>query len=252
MKLAMAEKVSDRAEGDEPLGSDSWGGETDWGLIRQASGGAPAFDQNSVWLKLVNRYEGPVRRLLRRHLRGDPAVDDATNDFFSELFQKQQILHRADPDQGRFRCYIQGVVRRYALQWKRGHSSSVGRDVETLQLADKRDDEVEREEEIEWALAVLSHGLARLQREVPRDADLLQRFYGLAGLAPTSGEELARLRNMAPGTLHVALHRARLKLKAALLEELRPMVSSTEDLEQEIQFLISRLCAAHPDFDLSA
>ncbi|MBL8859197.1 MAG: sigma-70 family RNA polymerase sigma factor [Planctomycetes bacterium] len=247
----MSEKVSGRSDGDSPLGTDSWGGETDWGLIRQASGSAPEVDREKAWLTLIHRYQAPVRRILKRHLRGDPSVEDATNDFFSDLFQKQQILHRADPEQGRFRCYIQGVARRYALQWKRGHSVSFAKDVESLDVAAADENEVEHDEEVAWALAILTHGLARLHRDAPRDADLIQRFYGLSGHERMSGDEIARSRNIAPGTLHVALHRARLKLKAALLEELRPMVSTREDLDQEVQFMITRLCAAHPELDLN-
>jgi RNA polymerase sigma factor (sigma-70 family) len=249
----MITNVSDRAEGEAPAPSDSWGGETDCNLIRKASNGSPAFDRDLVWGDLIHRYEAPVRRLLVRHLRGDPGVEDATHDFFSDLFQQRHILARYDPDQGRFRCYIQGVVRRYALQWKRAHGTKVATTgVEGMEIAAEAKDEVEHEEELVWADAILGHAIERLRNKSKRDADLLIPFYGLFGEPRASGEELAKSRNVSPATLHVALHRARQSLHNALREELQPMVTSNEAMHEELEFLITRLLAAHPGLDLKA
>lgn len=251
MKTAMVLPVPDRAEGDVPLSADSWGGETDWSLIRKASDGAPRVDRDRVWVDLIHRYERPVRRVLGRQLRGDPAVEEAVHDFFSDLFQKRQILERWDPSQGRFRCYIQGVIRRYALQWKRGHGSKMSQDVDAIDVPDAVRNEVEHEEELVWADAILEHAIERLRKHSKRDAEILIGFYGLFGHARQSGEEMARERNVVLATFHVALHRARLGLRSALLEELRPMVTSEADMQAELEFLVARLCAAHPGFDLS-
>lgn len=251
MKLAVSARVPDPAPNDTPLGSDSWGGETDWSLIRRATSGSPEDERNRVWGTLIRRYEGPVRRVLARQLRGDPGVEEAAHDFFSELFQKRHILDRADPDQGRFRCYIQGVIRRYALQWKRANGTPIGSDIENVELAGEAQSELEREEELVWADAILHHALVRLESHSKRDADFLRRFYGLFGTPRESGEDLAEKYQLSPTALHVGLHRARTKLKSALIDELRPMVSTHEDMQEEVRFLISRLCSAHPGLDLA-
>ena len=47
---------------------DSWGGETDWNLIRSASGGAPGPDRERAWRRLVDRYRGPVKRECRHSI----------------------------------------------------------------------------------------------------------------------------------------------------------------------------------------
>lgn len=252
MKLAVSARIPEPAGDDAPLSADSWGGETDWGLIRNASVDASGFDRDRVWSDLVHRYERPVRRVLGRHLRGDPAVEEAVSDFFSELFRRRQILGRADPGQGRFRCYIQGVIRRYALQWKRSHGATIGLDLDGIDVAGVTANEIEREEELAWADAILEHALERLEKHASADAELLRRFYGLFGRAQATSEELARERGTSQDTLYVALHRARGRLKTALNEELVPMVQSTEDLQQEREFLITRLCAAHPGLALDA
>lgn len=250
----MAAALPGTPDGELPdSGPDSWGGETDWNLIRNASGGAQGIDRDHAWVRLVERYRGPVRRVLGRHLRDDPDAEEATNDFFSDLFQRQQILNRADPEQGRFRCYIQGVMRRYALQWKRSRTLPRATDLDAIDVGlDDSDAACEREEEVLWADAILEHALERLASGSPRDAEIVTRFYGLLGRERATSEDLAREKNMPVATFHVALHRARARLKSALLEELRPMVASREDLQQETQFLVGRLMAAHPGFDLRA
>lgn len=248
----MGAPLPERSEGDDSArAQDSWGGETDWNLIRSASGGAQGVDRDHAWVKLVERYRGPVRRVLGRHLRDDPAAEEATNDFFSDLFQRQQILHRADPTQGRFRCYIQGVIRRYALEWRRSRSLPRAFDVSALDVgAIELDAECEREEEIMWAEAILEHALEQLGEQSERDADIVMRFYGLLGRERATSEVLARERNIPVATFHVALHRARARLRDAVLDELKPMVSSREDLLSEREFLVARLLSAHPGFDL--
>ena len=245
------EKESDGTKSDGA--SDSWGGETDWDLIREVSGRGEAVDSQKAWLQLVERYRIPVKRILRRLLRDDPTADDAADEFFSYLFQKQ-ILPKADPEQGRFRCYIQGVMKRYARSWRRATSMPRGlEDVDDVEVgANGESVDLEREEELVWAEAVLDHALERLRRESARDADLLVRFYGIGGVKPTRGDEIAKEAGRKDNAVHVAVHRARAKLKQALLAELAPMVSTQEELEQERQFLVTRLLAAHPGLDLTS
>jgi RNA polymerase sigma factor (sigma-70 family) len=250
MKSAMASNPSSHAEGETPPAPDSWGGETDWSLIRKASSATPSFDKDRVWNDLLRRYEGPVRRLLDRHLRGDPEAAEATADFFSDLFQKPRILEQFDPGQGRFRCYIQGVVRRYALQWKRGNGAKGSIDMDGLEIPAEETDQIEADEEPVWAEAILKHALDRMRRTSEGDAELLIAYYGLFDRERQNGEDLGRERDQAMGTVHVRVHRARKKLEKALIEELTTMVASPEDLGQELEFLIGRLLEAHPHLKL--
>lgn len=224
---------------------DSWGGETDWGLIRAASGEAAGLERERAWRRLVARYERPVRRLLGRHLRGDPSAEDATSDFFSDLFL-QQILAKADPDQGRFRCYVQGVVRRYALQWRRAGRARPAEDVDDIDVGAESDPRAEREEEAIWATAVLEHALEALRATSPRDAEVLERTYGLNGVTRVDSARLARELGLTANALDVARTRARKRLRLAIVDELRPMVSRGEELDLELRLLEERLLEAHP------
>jgi len=228
---------------------DSWGGATDWNLIRQASGQASGAEHDVAWRKLVKRYDVPVRRTLRRLLRGDPSADEATDEFFSYLF-RERILPKADPEQGRLRCFMQGVVRRYVQWWRRASSMPRGlADIDEVDVGSDGDGEAgesEREEEMLWAEAVLGHALERVESASRRDAELLVRFYGLGGQPAASGQQLAEALGLSTNAVHVALNRARERLEAALLAELREMVFAADQMEDEHRFLISRLLAAHP------
>jgi RNA polymerase sigma factor (sigma-70 family) len=250
-RMAGEARRNEEPEPDAAYSPDSWGGETDWNLIREVSGGSGA-NRDHAWMQLVERYRIPVRRVLRRLLRDDPASDDAANDFFSYLFQKE-IMSKIDPGQGRFRCYIQGVMKNYARSWRRSsvmpRAQGDGTAIDVAEIdvaADGQAADFEREEELVWAEAVLEHAIERLARDAKDYADLLVRFYGLGGMTPVSGDKLAREKNVTDNALHVTLHRARGKLHAALLDELRPMVSTREELVLERQLLVARLIAAHP------
>lgn len=225
--------------------TDSWGGETDWGLIAEASGPASDVARDRAWERLVRCYRIPVLRSLRRCLQRHDATPEVADDFFGYLFEAR-VLPKARRGQGRFRCYVQGVIRRFAAQRRRA-SDSAAEDVDEIELEDaEQEPEIERQEEHEWAQAVLEHALVRVGRGAPRDVDLLTRTYGLFGAAPVSGSELARALGITPNALHVALHRARERLHEALAAELALLVSDEAHLRRELDVFVARLLEAHP------
>lgn len=236
------------SDASDPKGAhtaDSWGGETDWGLIAQASGPASDLARDRAWELLVHRYRIPVLRSLRRCLQPHDATPDAADDFFCYLFEAR-VLPKARRGQGRFRCYVQGVIRRFAAQRRRASDSSA-EDVDELVIEHVEEEpEVERQEEHEWAQALLEHALARVGRGSPRDADLLTRTYGLFGATATGGIELARSLGITPNALNVALHRARERLHEALVAELVLLVCDETHLRRELEVFTTRLLEAHP------
>ncbi len=238
--------VSNAPDNQFDPGSDSWGGETDWSLIDKVAGRVPHADRERAWRDLVARYKRPVLRSLKRQLRDEPSAEEAADEFFSYLFQKH-VLFKVDPHQGRFRCYIQGVIRRYAKSWRRSAAASSAADIDAVDVsANESSADIEREEELAWAEAVLEHALERTAQDSPRDAELLSRAYGLHGATVVSREDLARERNINANAMHVAMHRARSRLYDALMAELRPMVATKADLDAEKDLLVARLLDAHP------
>src|SRR5262245_58513437 len=91
---------------------------TAWTLIRSAAGRQPNANVQDAWRALIERYRIPIAATLRRRL-GASNDEEAVDDFFAYLFENA-LLARVDPSQGRFRCYIQGVARRFAHAHRRG------------------------------------------------------------------------------------------------------------------------------------
>lgn len=225
--------------------SDSWGGDTDWGLIRKAAGRDDSLERDKAWARLVERYRAPVLRSVRRVLRDELGSEEATDEFFTYLFQRR-VLPKAHKGQGRFRCYVQGVVRRYALQLRRDRASTT-EDVDAIDIPYLEGEApIVCDEETAWAQAVLGHALERVRAATGRDAELLSRYYGIAGHAATSGAELARYMGLTPNALNVALFRARERLHEALVAELKLIVSDVPSLHVEFDALVDRLIEAHP------
>jgi len=237
-------QIHDEAAGSDPE-TDSWGGDTDWSLIRKAAGRDQGSDRDRAWVRLIERYSSPVLRCLRTQLPDDLGSEDKADEFFSYLFQCR-VLAKATSGQERFRSYVQHVVRQFAQQVRRERRRELepADDLEVGYV--EADPQVERDEEVAWAHAVLEHALDRLHRATGRDAELLRHFYGIQDRSLMTGAELARAMGMSTNALNVALHRARARLREAIVTELKTLVSDAPTLAREFETLVDRLLEAHP------
>ena len=231
-----------------PPPSDPWGPPTRWSLVARAAG-ASGPEREQAWRELLERYRDPVERALRRRLAGHPDIEDRVLEFFAHLYQ-YRVLERVDPERGRFRQYVQGVLRNYVHEVRR--RDQAGRREVPLPdstLADAQaagPEDVEHEELHLWAAAVLHNALESLRRDRPETASLLVEAYGLEGTAPVPREEQARQRGLEIGTLYVALNRARKELGRRILRELREQVSDAGELADEARLIQECLFEAFP------
>jgi len=216
--------------------------------VRDAAGRGE--DIHQAWRLLIERYREPVRRSVRRHMGNHPDADQVAEDFFAYLFE-QGVLPRADPKMGRFRCFIQGVVRNYVRVLQRqGRRQMRERSAESMEefLESPASGAVrfEQEEQADWARAVLENALAALRRRSPRDGLLLLQAYGIPPHARVSRAELGQEHELSPGALNVALHRARRELRVLLVAEIRRTVVSEEDFSEEQRLVYEHLLSAWP------
>jgi RNA polymerase sigma factor (sigma-70 family) len=227
---------------------DHWGGPTRWSLIHQAADSSAESTEvrNRAWRELIERYREPVRSFFRRALRGHPQAEDASEGFFSYLFE-HRVLNKADPDHGRFRCYAQGVARRYAKSWLRTLEPDAAVEMdELITCADDPTGAVAEADEATWAEQVLELAVGRLRAEHERDAELLVRLHGLFGRAPTRREDLCAEFEINMNALGVALNRARTRLGESIVAEVCETVVPGKDFDFERRMIIERLLAAHP------
>ncbi|MBI5364322.1 MAG: hypothetical protein HZA53_14175 [Planctomycetes bacterium] len=227
---------------------DDWGAPTRWSLIERAAGQRPEAEAHHAWRELLQRYHSAVEQSMRRALHNHPQWPEAAADFFAYLFE-QELLPRVDRNQGRFRCFMQGVVRRYALNWRRTTGRAASADLDELELPGaEAEAEFEREEESAWAEAILRSAVKRFQAAHPRDAEFLLRAYGIAPWPASTREELCAAFDVNESALNVAIHRARKRLAKEIEEEIRELVQGRVDFEAERELLLARLRSAHPGF----
>jgi RNA polymerase sigma-70 factor (ECF subfamily) len=81
--------------------------ETLWTLVRQAHAGS-GDGARAAQQKLLERYGGAVRRYVRALIRDADAADDLFQEFACRLIKGE--LHGADPERGRFRSFVKGVL----------------------------------------------------------------------------------------------------------------------------------------------
>ncbi len=227
-------------------GTDAFGPSTQWSMVLGAAGRTPGADVGGAWRRLVERYREPLARSLRRRLPPSADADAAADDFFAYLFENE-ILLKVDPAEGRFRCYVQGVLRRYALHYAR---SLAGRAVEIPENFDAaaaaESSPLEEAEAADWARETLAHALARLEAERPRDARLLKMAHGLPPLEAHDPERICEIEGLTRNALNVAMHRARQRLRIHLEAEIRETVASGSELREEMGAVVGSLLEAHP------
>lgn len=223
--------------------SDPWGGPTDWSLIGEAAEAPPGSRADASWRALLDRYRVPVRAAVLRRLGSHPDAGELAEAFFGYVYTGR-VLSKAAPERGRFRCYLQGVLRRYLAHARADRARSRYVQLETEPSVFEVP-AVEREEEAEWAAQVFAIALERLRREGERAADLLLRTYGVAPFPRASAAALAAEHGLTPGAVHTAVSRARARLRELVLDEVRSTVASPGDFALETKVVVSRLLEAY-------
>lgn len=228
---------------------------TRWSVVLAAGGTETPVAREALGT-LCEIYWYPVFSFLRRKGHDFEEAQDLTQGFFTRLLEKRDI-RPAGPERGRFRSYLFAAVQHYVSnQHKQERAEKRGGKQVFLPLDFNTAEERYRTEpadhrtpeqayERRWALALLSRVMNQLREEyVARGHgelfDLVQ--FTISG----SGEELpyheiAKRLEMSEGMLRVAIHRLKQKYRALLRQAVADIVSSPEEIREEIQFLLSAL-----------
>ena len=89
---------------------------TQWSLLQQAQGEAEA-EARAARSQVLERYGGAVRRYLAGAVRDPEVADELFQDFAIRFLHGR--LRGADPQRGRFRDYLKGVLAHLAADWHR-------------------------------------------------------------------------------------------------------------------------------------
>ena len=215
---------------------------TRWSLVADLSQrGTPTWE--SSWTELVEGYRPAMERYVRRVLRrsgsnADPA--DVVQEFLAVCLEKDW-LSRADPDRGRFRAYIQVLLKRYTYRvLKRDRAQRrnppPGQVVQSL-LPDEAEAPLSEEEQADlddfsrsWVEIAVERAMDRLAAENPRYLLVIQDLIDTEG---TGSPELAEKVGLRRQQLAVLRHRARKRFSALFATELAATVDDQECLEVE-------------------
>lgn len=203
---------------------------------------------------LCRRYWRPVYAWVRRSGKSREDAEDLTQAFFVKVLT-QQVIERAERERGRFRSWLQTVLRSYLKdEWDRGRAQKRGGgraafslDVESAESREALEtpggSTPERAYDRRWALEVLENARVKLGAECAaagKSAIFLALFP-----APEGDEEsqtvLAERLGLTANAVKMTARRMRRRLEELIRAEVAETVSSREEMEQEIKHLMAAL-----------
>lgn len=207
---------------------------TRWDLIQDVQRGA--VPHQIALDELLSRYWRPVYCYVRRKGMSADAAQDAVQGLFAQLLERQ-FLDRLDPTRGSLRGFLKKATDNYLTnQHARLTAAKRGGSTRTLSL-----DWQQAEQTLaaatedptlafdrEWALGVMERALERLRREYDSgrrggNVDVVLGFFGLG--PPRSYAEAATACGMSVAQFKAALHRARVRFRDLLCEEVGETVA---------------------------
>ena len=223
---------------------------TQWSKILQAGAVASAPDSPELEA-LCRAYWPPLYSFLRRQGHSPHDAEDLVQGFLSRLLARED-LREVGPEKGRFRTFLLTSLRNFTIKQalhekalKRGGGAALipfnAEEAERLCGPDLSTNSPEAAFDRRFAQAVVARAFATLREE--HRARGKEGFFAtlapfLDGTEPEGYEEAGAKLAMAPGTVAVAVHRMRGRLRELLRAEVRELCSSAAEEEQEMKHLL--------------
>jgi RNA polymerase sigma-70 factor (ECF subfamily) len=224
---------------------------THWTVVL-AAGLNDSPESSAALQKLCTAYWCPLYAFIRRRGYTVEEAEDLTQDFFARLIEKE-LLAEVTREGGRFRSFLLTVLKRFlANEWNREHAQKRSGGKPRLPIDGTAEARYQRELtehatpetlfERQWAAAVLDQVLIRLRDEYTAGGKQAlfeqlqnclpgaQREFPYAEMAVTFG--------MKESAVRMAASRLRRRYGALLRAEIAVTVSSPEEINEEIGYLI--------------
>ena len=211
---------------------------TRWTLVSESRQSPEA--RRRALEELLRVYWPPLVVYLQCRGVSAEEAQDVVQDLFADLLEGD-FIGRLDRSRGRLRGFLKacadhhlGRHREHDGAKKRGGGAVVLAldDVLAERLADAGAEDAEAAFDRRWAAAVLGRAMARLVSEQGDRADLLRAFFG--GDPPPAYRDAAKGAAMSVPQLKSFLHRARLRYREILLDEVRETVADGREAEIEL------------------
>ena len=199
------------------------------------------------WATLTETYQRPMERYVRNVIarvsgRNAPPeeCEEIVQSFLATCAEKDW-LSRADPERGKFRAFVQHILRMYVYRYveyvtaqKRTPPAGTKNlrlelDVDELELPPEPDPDVEHLDR-NWVEVAVENALSRLREKYERDAEVIRDLIATQGEA---SPDLADRLGVGRQRLSVIKNRARERFSDLLEEEIRATVRDGQALEEE-------------------
>ncbi len=228
---------------------------THWSQVL-AAGRSDTTSASTALATLCATYWYPLYAYVRRRGYGPEDAQDLTQEFFARLLE-QKWLGQADRERGRFRTFLLTAMSHFlANEWDKANARKRGGAVQIVPLqldsAETRYGQEpadaftpEQAYERRWAVTLLEHVLAQLQKEYVKEGKA-ELFEALKPSLLGEGDhqpyaELAVKVRVSEGALKVAVHRLRKRYRQFLRAEIADTVASSSEVEEEMHHLFKAL-----------
>lgn len=225
---------------------------THWTAVLAAGAHNDTLSKEAL-ANLCSVYWQPIYAFIRRQGSTPHEAEDLTQAFFFHFLEKQSIT-RVTQAAGKFRTFLLTCAKNFLTNEREHvHAQKRGSGQKVIPLENH---EAESHYQLEtanrlspdsiyqkrWALALLECTLSELRREynLANKEDVFEDLQAFlpCGHGETSRVALATRRGVSVGAIDVALHRLRQRFGAILREQVRRTVSSDQELEEEIRYLM--------------
>jgi RNA polymerase sigma factor (sigma-70 family) len=230
---------------------------THWTVVLTARG-SDTTRARAALEKLCQTYWYPLYAYVRRRGHSPEDAQDLTQEFFARLLE-YNWMERADPQRGRFRSFLLGVLNHFlADAWDKTRAQKRGGGIKPIPLevtnaetryqAEPPDNlTAEKIYEKRWALTLLDNVLVMLRQEYEAHGKgtLFAKLEGCLAKARAAvpyGELAAEL-HLSEGALRMAVHRLRGRYRELLRSEIADTVLKEEEVEEELRYLFRVLSA---------
>ena len=205
--------------------------------------------------ELCRTYWYPLYAFVRSRGYSADDAQDLTQAFFTQIIKTGGFSH-ADRKRGRFRSYLLGAMKHFlANEWHRSQTQKRGGQVQFVEWdaldlearyagLSNRSDDPELLFDREWAMESIARALKTLREEMEKvgkgsQFEILKP--SLTGQDDQPREEIAAKLNMTESAVKVAVHRLRQRYGNLLRAVIAETVSSQEDLDDELRYLVAVL-----------
>jgi RNA polymerase sigma factor (sigma-70 family) len=208
--------------------------------------------------ELCRTYWFPLYAYVRRRGHAKADAEDLVQAFFARFLAKNYLAGLSE-ERGRFRAFLLAALKNFLInEWKHANRQKRGGgeiplslDWETadtkFQVATTAEPSPEQAFDREWALALLSKVIERLQAECAADGkakvfEQLKVFLA-AGKSETAQGEVAKALGMEEGAVRVAVHRLRKRYRQLLRDQIAHTLSDPAMVDEEMRALFGAFAA---------